>query len=160
MLADMSLFAKQRIESNFSHGYAQDLVLCGIKTPVSVPLRQKTDFESDMTLKKIDIINSVMRNVSFKPKKKGQQIFLFPEMDRIPLGKERATGIVNSLIEIVKATLIGGEDERISGFGKFQVRFRWARRGVHPRSGEMIILRSRRVVSFRASPKLRKKMNS
>ena len=112
-----------------------------------------------MTLRKIDIIESLMRNVSFKPKKKGKQIFLFPEMDRIALGKKRATGIVNSLIEIIKSTIAGGEDVRLSGFGKFHVKFRWARRGVHPRTGEMIILRSRRVVSFHASPKLRKKMN-
>jgi len=112
-----------------------------------------------MTLKKIDIIKSIMKNVRFKPRKKSQQIFLFPEMDCIYLGKERATDIVKSLFEIVKRTLTRGEDIHIYGFGKFQVKFRWARRGVNPRTGDMIILRSRRVVVFRVSPKLRKKMN-
>ncbi|HUU80220.1 MAG TPA: HU family DNA-binding protein, partial [Acidobacteriota bacterium] len=40
-----------------------------------------------------------------------------------------------------------------------QARFKWARRGRNPQTGETIILRSRRSVSFRASSKLRQKIN-
>jgi len=47
----------------------------------------------------------------------------------------------------------------ISGFGKFNVKFKWARKGRDPRTGESIILDSRRIVTFQASQKLKAKMN-
>ena len=113
-----------------------------------------------MTLTKTDIVNSVMQEVRFKNRHKGPQQFLFPEMDCIFLSRKRADEIVESLFEIIKKTLASGEDVLISGFGKFQVKFKWARKGRNPQTGEMIILRSRRMVTFRTSPKLRKKMNT
>ena len=112
-----------------------------------------------MTLTKMDIVNSVMQEVRLKNRRKGPQKFLFPEMDCIALSRRRAEEIVESLFEIMKKTLASGEDIVIAGFGKFQVKFKWARKGRNPQTGEMIILRSRRTVTFRASPKLREKMN-
>ena len=112
-----------------------------------------------MTLTKTDIVKSVMQEVRFKNRQKGPQQFLFPEMDCIFLSRKRADQIVESLFEIIKKTLASGEEILISGFGKFQVKFRWARKGRNPQTGEMIILKSRRTVTFRISPKLRKKMN-
>jgi len=113
-----------------------------------------------MTLTKADIIDSIIQGVKFKRRYKSQQQFLFPEMDCVFLGQKRASKIVNTLFETIKQTLARGEDIRISSFGKFQVKFKWARKGRNPQTGEMIILRSRRTVTFRASKKLRKKINS
>jgi len=112
-----------------------------------------------MSLNKTDIVKSVRQQVRFKKPYKSKQQYLFPEMDCLFLSKKRATGIVNSLFETIKDTLARGEDVRITGFGKFQMRFRWARKGRNPRTGEDIILRSRRTVTFKASPKLREKIN-
>ncbi len=112
-----------------------------------------------MTLTKSDIVQSVRERVRFKRRRKGPQQFLFPEMDCDFLGRGRARQIVDTLFEIIKESLAQGEDVRISGFGKFQVRFKWARKGRNPQTGETIILRSRRTVSFRASPKLKEKIN-
>lgn len=112
-----------------------------------------------MTLTKTDLVNSVMQNLRFRTKQKRPQRFLFPEMDYVFLKRKRAVEIVNSMFEIIKNTLVRGEDVRISGFGKFQVKFRWARKGRNPQTGEMIILRSRRIVTFRSSPKLKEKVN-
>lgn len=112
-----------------------------------------------MTLIKTDVVKDVVEKVWFKNRHKGPQIFLFPEMDCRFLTNERANKIVNTLFETIKKTLAGGEDIHIQGFGKFQVRFKWARKGRNPQSGEMIILKSRRTVSFRPSRKLREKMN-
>ena len=100
-----------------------------------------------------------MENVGFKRRRKGPQLFLFPELDRTFLNRKRATEIVDSLFEKIKDTLTRGEDVRIVGFGKFQVKFRWARKGRNPQTGETIIIRSRRTVTFKVSPKLREKMN-
>ena len=113
-----------------------------------------------MTLTKADIVESVMKKVSFKSEDKGPQRFLFPEMNCIFLSRRRAHEIVDSLFEIFKKTLANGEDVVISGFGKFQVNFKWARKGRNPQTGETLILRSRRTVSFRTSQKLREKMNA
>ena len=113
-----------------------------------------------MTLTKGDIAKCVMKKVGFKSRHKGPQQFLFPEMDCIFLSRKRADEIVDSLFEIIKKTLANGEDVLISGFGKFQVKFKWARKGRNPQTGETLILRSRRTVSFRTSPKLRQKINT
>jgi integration host factor subunit alpha len=112
-----------------------------------------------MTLTRTDIVRNVMERVRFKRRNKSQQQFLFPEMDCLFLSRKRATEIVNTLFETIKKTLASGDDVRISGFGKFQVRFKWARRGRNPQTGDMIILRSRRTVTFRVSPRLREKIN-
>lgn len=112
-----------------------------------------------MTLTRTDIVRSVMERVRFRRKIRSQQQFLFPEMDCLFLSRKRATEIVNTLFETIKESLARGDDVRISGFGKFQVRFKWARRGRNPQTGDTIILRSRRTVTFRASPKLREKIN-
>jgi integration host factor subunit alpha len=119
----------------------------------------KVHADRKKTLTKEDIVNSVIDNVRFKNKKKTQQQFLFPEMNYLLLSRQRATRIVNTLFETIKENLTEGDDIRIKGFGKFQVKFKWARTGRNPQTGEKIILRSRRIVTFRASPKLKKKMN-
>ena len=113
-----------------------------------------------MTLNKERIIRSVMENVGFKPRRKSPQLFLFPELDRIFLSRKRAGEIVDSLFEKIKRALSRGEDVRIAGFGRFQVRFRWAKKGRNPQTGETIILRSSRTVRFKPSRRLRDKINT
>jgi integration host factor subunit alpha len=113
-----------------------------------------------MTLTKRDIAGKVREEVRFKRKKKGPQLFLFPEMDCVLLNRKRAVEIVDQLFEIMKKTLAGGEDVSIRGFGKFRVQFKWARPGRNPQTGEAIIIESRRRVSFKVSPKLKGKLNS
>ncbi len=112
-----------------------------------------------MTLTKMDIVKSVMENVRFKRRRKGSQLFLFPELDCMFLSRKRAAEIVDSLFEKIKESLVKGEDVRIFGFGKFQVKFKWPRKGRNPQTGETIIINSRRRVSFKVSRKLREKMN-
>jgi integration host factor subunit alpha len=74
--------------------------------------------------------------------------------------KHQATATVESLLEIVKRSLVSGEDVLVSGFGKFCVRKKRARRGRNPSTGEALILDPRRVVTFKCSGKLRQKINA
>ncbi len=76
-------------------------------------------------------------------------------MNHQPLTKKHAARIVDSMFEIIKRALERGDPVLISGFGKFQVRFKWARKGRDPKTGEQIFLESRRVVTFHASRRLR-----
>ena len=54
---------------------------------------------------------------------------LSPELDCTFLGRKRAAEIIDSLFEKIKESLAKGEDVRIFGFGKFQVKFKWPERG-------------------------------
>lgn len=73
--------------------------------------------------------------------------------------KKEAVDIIESLLEIMKSTLEKGEDVLVSGFGKFCVKNKTQRRGRNPATGEDLILRARRVVTFKCSGKLRDKIN-
>lgn len=73
--------------------------------------------------------------------------------------KNQSLEIIESLLEIIKATLASGDDMLVSGFGKFCVRDKKERRGRNLVTGENIILPARRVVTFRCSDKLREKLN-
>ena len=79
--------------------------------------------------------------------------------ERVGLSRSKSTKVFESMLEIVKHTLAGGEDLLISGFGKFCVRDKKPRRGRNPQTGEDLMLDSRRVVTFGCSPVLRDKMN-
>ena len=52
-----------------------------------------------------------------------------------------------------------GDDVLISGFGKFCVKKKRERKGRNPSTGEDMILEPRRVLTFRSSGSLRKKVN-
>jgi len=67
--------------------------------------------------------------------------------------------IVETLLEIIKSKLVSGEDVLVSGFGKFCVNEKRERRGRNPATGEDMMLRPRRVMTFKCSKKLRQKIN-
>ena len=66
---------------------------------------------------------------------------------------------VETLLEIIKSTLESREDVLISGFGRFCVREKRERKGRNPATGDSMMLRPRRVVTFRCSGKLRDRIN-
>jgi integration host factor subunit alpha len=73
--------------------------------------------------------------------------------------KHRSAEVVEILIEIIKQSLESGDDVLVSGFGKFKVREKKARKGRNPITGDGVMLEPRRVVTFHCSGKLRKKIN-
>lgn len=112
-----------------------------------------------MTTTKADIVKGVIEEVHFKNRTKGKQQFLFPELDYTPLRSRRAKDMVDSMFEIIKSTLEKGDHVLVSGFGKFHVKFKWARKGRNPKTGKEIFLKSRRIVAFHCSSKLKEKIN-
>jgi integration host factor subunit alpha len=73
--------------------------------------------------------------------------------------KGEATEVFEKLLDIIKKRLIAGEDVMISGFGKWSVRSKHARKGRNPKTGEQMILDARRVVTWSYSPVLKKAVN-
>ncbi|MFZ0451218.1 MAG: integration host factor subunit alpha [Desulfatiglandaceae bacterium] len=92
-----------------------------------------------MTLTKAQLIDSIYR--------------------RIDLPKSQAAKVIEALLEVAKKTLEEGEDVLISGFGKFCVKEKDARRGRNPQTGDDLTLESRRVVTFKCSGALKNKIN-
>jgi integration host factor subunit alpha len=78
--------------------------------------------------------------------------------DQCGLSKETSRTLVETTFELMKKSLESGEDVLITGFGKFSVREKDARKGRNPATGEGLILDGRTVVTFRCSPVLRKKL--
>ena len=73
--------------------------------------------------------------------------------------KKKSVEIIETLLEIMKSTLEKNEDLLISGFGKFCVKQKKQRRGRNPATGADLILKERKVVTFKCSGKLRNKIN-
>lgn len=63
--------------------------------------------------------------------------------------------VVASLMEIIKQSLKNGEEIRISGFGKFEVKKRAERVSINPRTKERMQIPSMRVPAFKVGKDLR-----
>ena len=80
--------------------------------------------------------------------------------DELGFPKNRSAELIEILLEQIKSTLENGQDVLISGFGKFCVKEKKARRGRNPATGDDMMLTQRRVVTFSCSHLLREKINN
>jgi integration host factor subunit alpha len=92
-----------------------------------------------MALTKVEMVNSIA--------------------DQIGYTKNQASELVEILLELMKSSLESGDDVLISGFGKFQVKEKKERKGRNPATGNDMMLKPRKVVTFRCSGNLRKRIN-
>ncbi len=79
--------------------------------------------------------------------------------EKVGFSKKEATDVVESVFEIMKTRLEGGEKVKISGFGNFVINEKRPRKGRNPQTGETIVISGRRVLSFKSSPVLKKSLN-
>ena len=93
-----------------------------------------------MTFTKVDLI--------------GQVKTTNPKMTKI-----QAREAVETILRIMKDSLANGEDVLLSGFGKFNVKDKSARKGRNTKTGESLMLDAKRVVTFKPSGLLREKVN-
>ena len=73
--------------------------------------------------------------------------------------KIKARGAVETIFRIIKDSLARGDDILLSGFGKFNVKYKSARKGRNPKTGESMMLDTKWVVTFNPCGKLRQKVN-
>jgi integration host factor subunit alpha len=73
--------------------------------------------------------------------------------------KNRSAELLELMLELIKNKLENGENVLVSGFGKFCVKKKKERRGRNPATGDDMLLSGRRVITFRCSHLLRKKIN-
>jgi integration host factor subunit alpha len=75
--------------------------------------------------------------------------------ERLGLNKRESKDMVEAFFEKVHATLVRGDEVKLSGFGNFSIRRKAPRPGRNPRTGESIPIKARNVVTFHASHKLK-----
>ncbi len=72
--------------------------------------------------------------------------------------KKAAGDAVETVLDGITSTLVGGGDVNFTGFGKFSVAERGPRQGVNPRTGERITIAGGRVPKFSAGAGLKSKV--
>ena len=92
-----------------------------------------------MNLTKDDVVEAVAKEIDFP--------------------KNQSVELVETLLELIKKTLESGDYVLVSGFGKFRVKEKKERRGRNPATGDDMMMRPRRVVTFKWSGKLRRRLN-
>ncbi len=73
----------------------------------------------------------------------------------IGLSRSECYELVDSILDQVSNALAEGEMVKISGFGTFQIRQKNGRMGRNPKTGVEVPIAPRRVLTFRASQKMR-----
>jgi integration host factor subunit alpha len=79
---------------------------------------------------------------------------------RMGINKRESRELVEAFFEEIRQELWAGRDVKISGFGNFEVRRKTSRPGRNPRTGELVPIAARTVVSFHPSLKLKAQVSS
>lgn len=90
--------------------------------------------ESGGNVVKSDLVEQVYRKVGFT--------------------RQEAEKAVDILFNEIKTVLANGENVRIAGFASFYIKDKKARNARNPKTGEPILIRSRRVLAFKPSKQL------
>lgn len=80
--------------------------------------------------------------------------------EELGLNKREAKEMIELFFEEIKTSLEKGEQVKISGFGKFELRDKRSRPGRNPKTGEEIPITARRVVTFRSGQKLKARVEA
>lgn len=71
------------------------------------------------------------------------------------LTKRQTEIIVNTVFDHIRDTLVKGEKLEIRGFGSFRIRERREREGRNPKTGETVLVPSKRVPFFKAGKEMK-----
>lgn len=75
--------------------------------------------------------------------------------DELGFNKQESKEFIDQFFEEIRKTLENGEEIKLSGFGNFKLRDKSERPGRNPRTGEVIPVSARRVVTFKVGQKLK-----
>jgi integration host factor subunit alpha len=123
------------LKFDFTHG---KMLFLELKCFLMGDIMAETSLADHKTLTKADIAESICLATGFS--------------------KKDSAEIVEKVFEGIKKALERGEDVKLSGFGKFEVRQKRKRRGRNPQTGDAIEISARKVLSFRSSQILRQSL--
>ena len=79
--------------------------------------------------------------------------------DELGLNKREAKEFIELFFEEIRTALQSGDSVKFSGFGSFSVRDKPQRPGRNPRTGEDVPVSARRVVTYKASQKIKDRVS-
>ncbi len=79
--------------------------------------------------------------------------------EELGIDKEDAENYFNNIVEIIKTSLLDGEQVKIGGLGVFEVREFAARNRRNPKTGEKIECLPGKRIHFRPMPQLKREVN-
>tara|TARA_Y100000739_G_scaffold208385_1_gene197544 strand:+ start:73 stop:369 length:297 start_codon:yes stop_codon:yes gene_type:complete len=79
---------------------------------------------------------------------------------QLGLNKSESKKLIEDFFNEIQDSLARNEEVKLSGFGNFELLDKKSRPGRNPKTGEEVTISVRRVVTFRAGNKLRKKIDS
>ena len=88
------------------------------------------------TLTKLEMINHLMENLG--------------------MTRQDSRAFVENFFSELSETLIKGHQVKLSGFGNFEIKDKSQRPGRNPKTGEMVHVTARRVVTFKKKKKMRR----
>ncbi|MDO7257688.1 integration host factor subunit alpha [Haemophilus influenzae] len=75
--------------------------------------------------------------------------------DKYQLSKYDTKNVMENFLEEIRSSLESGHDVKLSGFGNFELRDKSSRPGRNPKTGDVVPVSARRVVTFKPGQKLR-----
>ena len=75
------------------------------------------------------------------------------------LSKKECASAMESTLDIIKDELGKGNTVKISGFGKWTIKSKKERKGRNPKTGESMVIKARKVVTFKPSLILKDTLN-
>ena len=80
--------------------------------------------------------------------------------ERLVLSRSDAKALVEAFFDLVRIKLSEGHSIKLSGFGNFILRDKDERPGRNPKTGDLVPVAARRVVTFKPGLKLKTKVRS
>lgn len=77
-------------------------------------------------------------------------------MDNLAMTRQQSRQFVERFFEEIATNLAQGHPVKLSGFGNFELKQKNQRPGRNPKTGEVVNVTARRVVTFKAGQKLRR----
>lgn len=77
---------------------------------------------------------------------------------KIGLSRNESAKLVDAVLDNVSGALVRGEKVKLSSFGTFSMRQKSARVGRNPQTGQEVPISARKVLTFRASDQMKKRV--
>ena len=85
---------------------------------------------------------------------------LVSEVAKVVNEKKVSNDTVDRIFSCIQNSLTAGESVALKGFGTFKVVIRKARKGINPRTGEMMEIGEKKVVKFTPAKTFKEAVNS
>ena len=79
--------------------------------------------------------------------------------EKVGLSKKESSQVVDNIFDLIRSRLEAVGNLKLSGFGNHTTREKNVRRGRNPQTGAEIKIAARNVLTFKASPVLKKHLN-